>query len=205
MPDFYAQQVTAGDLYCVDAATDAILQPIYDALHLCESIKDFGFSYDENGDPLIEDCQTKNFAGYYATKESFTFADALFKNVNGLQDKFVAYWDHTSAKFAGNPYVVGYDPLNEPLAGNPFHFLGLEVPGVADRQRLDPMYSQIYEKYQANDKNAVMWFEPVPQPDSVPLAGGFTAPVGFLRPPGAEPGSPFHVLNDHSYCCAMAP
>ena len=72
------------------------------------------------------------FGLYYATKESFQAFDALFSNKNGLQDKFISYWDHTSARFAKNPYVVGYDPLNEPLVGNPLHNVFMEIPGVAD-------------------------------------------------------------------------
>lgn len=37
----------------------------------------------------------------------------------------------------------------------------------------------------------------------MPLGGGFVAPVGFEKPPGGEIGSAHHVLNDHTYCCAM--
>ena len=48
-----------------------------------------------------------------------------------------------------------------------------------------------------------MWFEPSPQPDSIPFAGGLNFPVGFELPPGGELGSPYHVLNDHTYCCAF--
>lgn len=43
----------------------------------------------------------------------------FFNNKNGVADKFVDYWDHVSARFAKNEYVVGYDPLNEPFPGNP--------------------------------------------------------------------------------------
>lgn len=50
-----------------------------------------------------------------------------------------------------------------------------------------------------------MWFEPVPQPDSLPVLHGTNFPVGFETPPGGNVGSPYHVLNDHSYCCAMDP
>ena len=50
-----------------------------------------------------------------------------------------------------------------------------------------------------------MLFEPVPQPDSLPLLGGLNFAVGFQKPPGAAIGSPNHVLNDHSYWCAMDP
>ena len=44
----------------------------------------------------------------------------LYNNVDGLQDKFVDFWNHTSAAFAGNPYVVGFDPINEPFPGDYF-------------------------------------------------------------------------------------
>jgi endoglycosylceramidase len=56
-----------------------------------------------------------------------------------------------------------------------------------------------------------MWFEPNVFPDEfgVPIGegnlGGIVAPVGFEKPPGAEIGSPNHVLNDHSYCCQLTP
>lgn len=91
------------------------------------------------------------------------------------------------------------------MTGNPISNLGLELPHEADRNNLAPLYSKIYEKYKANDSLANMWFEPVPQPDSMPLFGGMTVSVGFTEPPGADIGSPNHVLNDHSYCCAMDP
>ena len=47
---------------------DKILSPIFNKLGVCTDIESFGFRKDENGDPLIEDCQTRNFASYYVTK-----------------------------------------------------------------------------------------------------------------------------------------
>ena len=93
--------------------------------------------------------------------------------------------------------------MNEPLGGNPLQDVSLEVPGVGDRKNLAPLYSKIFDKYMKNDDKALMWFEPLPQPDTLPIAGGSVSPVGFERPPGAQPGSPNHVLNEHTYCCAM--
>ena len=80
MPDFYAKQIVAEDNYCISETADKILAPIMNHFHLCESIKSYGFREDSNGDPLIEDCQTKNFGFYYATKESFNLWGALFDN-----------------------------------------------------------------------------------------------------------------------------
>ena len=72
---------------------------------------------------------------------------AFFENKEGLQDKFVDYWNHTSARFAKNPYVVGYDPFNEPAPGNPLRDLTLIAPGVVDRKYLAPLYTKIFKKY----------------------------------------------------------
>jgi hypothetical protein len=63
------------------------------------------------------------------------------------------------------------------------------------------MYARIYERYQKNDPNSLMWFEPASFPDEVGVLSGIVIPVGFITPPGAEIGSPNHVLNDHTYCC----
>lgn len=54
-----------------------------------------------------------------------------------------------------------------------------------------------------------MYFEPAQVPD---IYGGFTGldvnlinKLGFDTPPGGEIGSPYHVLNDHTYCCQISP
>ena len=61
---------------------------------------------------------------------------ALYKNKHGLQDKFAAFWDHVSARFASNKYVVGYDPLNEPFIGDfPKSLLDVK-PGHGDKTLL---------------------------------------------------------------------
>jgi len=123
----------------------------------------------------------------------------------------VAYWDATSASLCSNPYVVGFDPLNEPFPGNFLQDISILKPGVADRERLAPMYELVHEKYMANCKNeAINWFEPMPFPDEfhVPFGQGklgeVVFPVGFEKPPGGEIGSPNHMLNVHTYCCELS-
>lgn len=46
--------------------------------------------------------------------------DALYNNINGMTDKFVAYWTQVANKFAKNQFVVGFDPINEPALGMNF-------------------------------------------------------------------------------------
>jgi len=110
--------------------------------------------------------------------------DDLYRNNDGLQDKFVAFWNHTSATFAGNPYVVGFDPINEPFPGNYLKDPRQLKPGFFDKHELQPMYARIHEVYQKNDPESITWFEPSTFPDvnSAPLDVIF--PVGFTVPPG---------------------
>jgi endoglycosylceramidase len=127
--------------------------------------------------------------------------DALYENKNGLQDKFVEFWDATSKFFTGNPYVIGYDPINEPYPGNTLRRPDLLLPGAFDRKRLQPMYERVFERYYKNSAETIMYFEPATFPDVTNFFGGRITKSGFTEPPGASYGSPNHVLNDHTYCC----
>eukprot|EP00354_Favella_ehrenbergii_P000910 CAMPEP_0170464092 /NCGR_PEP_ID=MMETSP0123-20130129/8954_1 /TAXON_ID=182087 /ORGANISM="Favella ehrenbergii, Strain Fehren 1" /LENGTH=318 /DNA_ID=CAMNT_0010729679 /DNA_START=608 /DNA_END=1564 /DNA_ORIENTATION=- len=138
------------------------------------------------------------------TRQSASAFGALFTNKDGLQDKFVSYWDHVSARFAKNPFVVGYDPLNEPFPANPARDPMLFLPGHMDKKYLDPMYSKLFETYQKNDPAQSMWFEPGPFPDSLGFFGGYIFPVGFKTPPGGAYGSDKHVLNDTRIAASSA-
>lgn len=130
--------------------------------------------------------------------------DALYLNKNNLQDKFVEYWDVTSKALTHNQYVIGFDPLNEPYPGNTIKRPNLLIPGNFDRQRLAPMYTRVFERYQKNDPDSIMWFEPATFPDIISgIRGGVITEVGFEVPPGGEKGSNHHVLNDHTYCCQL--
>jgi len=51
-----------------------------------------------------------------------------------------------------------------------------------------------------------MYFEPGQFPDELPwFDTGIVWNVGFEKPPGAEIGSQYHMLNDHDYCCQLSP
>ena len=80
----------------------------------CKSVNDYGHRLDDKGYPLIEDCNKNSFVRYYSSPESLAAFESLYQNIDGLQDKFLAYWDKVSSFFKDNKYVIGYDPINEP-------------------------------------------------------------------------------------------
>lgn len=141
--------------------------------------------------------------------ESYTIFRELWTNRNGLQDKYVAYWDVVAKKLAKNKHVIGFDPINEPIPSwtNLPMLLWKMLPetGYFDRHDLQPMYSRIYETYTRYNNKSRMWFEPAQVPDEYGLTNffKFVFDLGFSKPPGAEYGSKNHVLNDHTYCCQI--
>lgn len=168
---------------------------------------DYGFRKDEDGNPLIEDCQTVAFFNYYTSPESWTVFRELWTNKNGLQDKYVAYWDAMTKALSKNPYIVGFDPTNEPLPSwtSLANALWKIFPesGNFDRYDLQPMYERIYSVINKYRNDTYMWFEPGQFPDEVGVTSAlnWVFDLGFSKPPGGEIGSKHHILNDHSYCC----
>ena len=185
VPDFYAQELLSNGkgTSCL-GPLDKLFRPAYNKMKVCRDMESYGYEKDENGDYIITDCQKNFFADYYTSTQSMYLFDALYNNYEGLQDKFVAFWDASSARLTHNPYVVGFDPLNEPYVGNWIKWPTLLQPGNFDRTRLAPMYSRVFEKYNKNDDQSLMWFEPATFPDVMGYAGGIITSVGFDLPPG---------------------
>ena len=179
------------------------MSPIYDKLEFCQDMDEFNYEKDTEGNPMIADCLKKPFWMYYLTQQSIDGFEAVYNNKYGLKDKFIDYWDKVSTKYANNPYVIGYDPLNEPFFGNPFGHPMDAVPGYFDRHGLAPLFTEINKKYEDNDPTSIMWFEPVQETDVLGILGGLVFEVGYQTPPGGDIGSDRHVLNDHTYCCQL--
>jgi len=149
VPGFYAREVAADGAYCIGKFSDWILDPVLKLFGMCKTMKDFNYPEDANGNPEIASCLSKPFFSYYLTTESWSMFRALYENKLGMQDKYLAFWEKVANTFSSNPYVLGYDPINEPL---PAFDSALDVvnkiwPGHYDRQQLAPLYSKIFGKY----------------------------------------------------------
>jgi endoglycosylceramidase len=51
-----------------------------------------------------------------------------------LRDKFVRFWAAVAERWRDSQYILGYELLNEPWAGNVLLEPDLLIPGVADRK-----------------------------------------------------------------------
>jgi endoglycosylceramidase len=151
-PNFYATDLSH--------SCDSLVLNLEWWLGTCKTASEYGWRYDADGNPLIEDCQKTMFAEYYNMPESQSVFDKLYDNIGGMQDDFIAYWDVVSKRFAGNKYVIGYDPLNEPFPSSLFTDPTIMLkPGRFDGQKLQPMFKRAFERYQEHDSSQIMMFE----------------------------------------------
>ena len=84
VPDFWAKRALKKDDHCINGFMDRLLKPLYNKFGVCTDMDTFGFRKDENDDPLIEDCQSRDFYTYYMTKQSFAAFGAFFTNQDGM-------------------------------------------------------------------------------------------------------------------------
>lgn len=113
---------------------------------ICKPMEKYDLENDETGRPKAEDCQKTPFWEYYTTPEVQTLFRALYFNNGGLQDKYIEFERTVAKRLSNNPFVVGFDPLNEPV-GVFRNFLAIVdalIPGKWDRVLLEPFYSRVY-------------------------------------------------------------
>lgn len=194
VPSFYATDVTSKCDY-------NLVSDVLQLAGLCKNMNDFGLEFDAEGYPTIETCLKNPFTSYYATAEVVDAFANLYYNVNNIRDRFFDYWNVTSAFFAGNEYVLGYDPLNEPIVANFWKDPLLLLPGRFDRTVLQGLYQDFNSVIRKNTQDQIVFFEPVTF-DLLPLFGGIIFDVGFDDTPGGSDSNAYQVLNDHVYCCA---
>lgn len=203
--DVYARHICGEGIpnYYADNLTDTcngLFGPLIEKLGGCTPFSSYNYTKDKNGNPEISECLTKMFALYYATPEAADGFQRIYENLYGYQDRFAEFWNVTSKFFAGNPYVVGYDMINEPLAANMVTQPWTALPGVNDLVNLQKLYKRIHEVIRSNDQNKTLFFEPI-QGDLIPALGGMVFPSGFNDTPGGAEYNNRQILNDHSYCC----
>ncbi len=73
--------------------------------------------------------------------------DALYSNKHNLTDKFIQYWEQVANKFANNPFVIGFDPINEPFPSDFQSDPTILEPGVFDKKKLAPLYEKLHAVY----------------------------------------------------------
>jgi len=99
-----------------------------------------------NIDPAVIACWV-NFWGY----SEFQY----------LQDHYIDMWQHVAERFSNNPYVIGYDLMNEPWGGD---LLKTFITGDFEKYQLSAFYDRLIPAMREADPDAYIFFEPAPAP-----------------------------------------
>ena len=65
-------------------------------------------------DVLREQCNSVPWPNYHFTTSLSHSVGNLYKNYDGLLDKFAAFWGLVAQTFADRDSVIGYEIMNEP-------------------------------------------------------------------------------------------
>ncbi len=140
------------------------------------------------------------FPGNYYVNPALHHAwDAFWGNADapngiGLQDNYALVWQHVASYFSGNSAVIGYDIMNEPMAGSTYP-VALFGGSFFATQQLTPMYNQVAAAIRSVDANTALYLEP-PNPAVTEVPTLLGLPVALL----GHYTDPNVVLAFHNYC-----
>jgi len=132
-----------------------------------------------DGFPLRSDCNKYDWPSYYSTYNTGEAFEALYdtsEDSKGLLSAWADFWTYLAQEFKDNDFVLGYELINEPWAGDVFTTPSLLIPGVADKNRLQPAYDVLAQAIRAVDETTLLFFAAVTWDDVFP--SGFTAAPG---------------------------
>ncbi|KAL5463688.1 hypothetical protein EMCRGX_G032612 [Ephydatia muelleri] len=149
------------------------------------------FSNDPStGYPYPEDCAKYSWSDYQVTQAGSAAYQALYNNTDGLRDSWATFWAHAAQQFADNPFILGYELINEPFAGYWYDNPDLLVPTVADKVNLAPAYEVLNAAIREVDDCHNVFFESVTWDE---------LNVGFEQVPGGPDYANRSVLSYHFY------
>jgi endoglycosylceramidase len=121
------------------------------------------------------------------------WANRAGPNGLGLQDHYAEAWRRVARRFRPEPYVMGYDLLNEPWPGSawptcatPFGCPAFEADSLA------PFHRRVIRSIRMADRRHLVWYEPV-------VTTNFGADSHH-----PDPGDPRAGLSFHVYCLTGA-
>jgi len=136
------------------------------------------------------------FPGNYFTPECSRSFDNLWANREGLWDHYRSAWVAVARKWQHQPYLMGYDLINEPWPGTDLASCAnpLGCP-LHDDQKLQALQSHVLAGIREVDAQNLVWFEP-----NLVFNSGAKTNLGLLTPlSDANLG-----LSWHKYCLPAA-
>lgn len=135
------------------------------------------------------DSREANLAHYVAW-DNF-WANTTAPDGAPLWDRFALFWQHVAQRFANEPWVIGYDLMNEPVPGTqtPLCLNPLVCP---HDETLGRFYRHVIPKIRHVDREHLIWYEP-----NMFAAAGTAQNID-------HGGDDRTVLSFHNYCAITA-
>ncbi|MBI3171121.1 MAG: cellulase family glycosylhydrolase [Hydrocarboniphaga effusa] len=143
----------------------------------------------DDGIPHLNDF---GFPGNYFTPECSRAFDNFWDNKEGLWDHYRSAWKAVASKWKDQPYLMGYDLINEPWPGTDLASCAnpLGCP-LHDDLKLQALHSHVLDGIREVDRGNIVWFEP-----NLTFNEGAKTNFGLLTPlTDANLG-----LSWHKYC-----
>jgi endoglycosylceramidase len=99
------------------------------------------------------------FTNYFTPALARTF-DNLWANTDGLWDRYAAGWSAVADRWADQPYLMGYDLLNEPSAGSQALTCANPSGCPAFDAKLQEFYDHVRAAIRTKDRGNLVWYEP---------------------------------------------
>ncbi|KAK6335046.1 hypothetical protein TWF718_010488 [Orbilia javanica] len=117
------------------------------------------FKVDANGVPSEEDCNSIDWATSYLDFAPANAFGRLYNNYDGLGDAWAAYWKVLAKEYGSYTGVMGYDLMNEPWVGDHHANPLLLIPGVGDRENMEPLWNKGNDAIRQVDNTTIVMFE----------------------------------------------
>jgi endoglycosylceramidase len=78
----------------------------------------------------------------------------------GLQDRYAAAWRHVAERFGANPYVLGYDLLNEPWPGSTWQQCATPAGCPQFDAVMSGFVTRMLTAIRSVDADTLVWYEP---------------------------------------------
>lgn len=130
---------------------------------------------------LLSPVQNRTWANFWSDHPA---SDGI-----GVQEHYAAMWSHVAQYFADQPYVLGYDLVNEPWPGVRYPVCLADGCPDFSRDALAPFEGKAMQAIRQADQRHLLFYEPF-------LTTDFGAPVRMPDPTG----DPNAGMSFHDYC-----
>ena len=134
---------------------------------------------------FVSPAQNQTWANFYRNRAA---ADGV-----GVRDHYAAMWEHVARRFADEPYVLGYDLINEPWPGWEYPTCFPQGCPRFENDVLAPFQAEVMNAIRRVDSKHVLFYEPS-------VTNDFGTPNWMPNPTG----DPNAGMSFHDYCVGMA-